>query len=75
MFRIAGGVKGVLTSMARVMLYYLKSGFAMPHQHALHAHPAVPPAFSLLRLSALQRLAVVAPAIAAIWLAVYWALQ
>ena len=47
----------------------------MPHQHPPHAHPPAPPAFSLLRLSPLQRLAVVAPAIAAIWLAVYWALR
>lgn len=54
-----------------------------PHDHHGHAHaaPAVAvarradPGFSLLRLSALQRLAGAGVIIAVLWLAVLWALN
>ena len=46
-----------------------------PHDHAAHApvKPARPPA-SLLRMSALQRLALSGGAVAAIWVGVFWAI-
>ena len=46
-----------------------------PHDHAAHASvkPARPPA-SLLRMSALQRLALSGGAVAAIWVGVFWAI-
>ncbi len=45
------------------------------HAHAPHSHaqPARPPA-SLLRMSALQRLALSGGAVAAIWAGVFWAI-
>ena len=47
------------------------------HDHAAHHHapvkPARPPA-SLLRMSALQRLALAGGAVAAIWVGVFWAI-
>jgi hypothetical protein len=43
------------------------------HHHAPGAHPVTVP-LSILRLSAGQRLAVVAVLIAALWLAVAWAM-
>ena len=44
----------------------------MPHSHHSHAVPSLPSG-SLLRLSAGVRLAGAGVAIAAIWLAVFWA--
>ena len=51
-----------------------------PHDHADHHHvahspakPARPPA-SLLRMSALQRLALSGGAVASIWAGVFWAI-
>jgi len=48
-----------------------------PHDHAAHRHtpvkPARPPA-SLLRMSALQRLALSGGAVVAIWVGVFWAI-
>ncbi|MBM3596348.1 MAG: hypothetical protein FJX31_11460 [Alphaproteobacteria bacterium] len=43
--------------------------------HALPAARAAEPGFSLLRLSALQRLAGVAALLALLWIAVAWALS
>ena len=55
-------------------------GHAHGHSHAPHHHaarglvkPARPPA-SLLRMSALQRLALSGGAVAAIWVGVFWAI-
>ena len=50
--------------------FYLK---AMPHAHHHHAHRAVAarPTFSLLRLSAWQRLAGAAVAVGGLWLLVF----
>ena len=45
-----------------------------PHHHAGHAHPPARVAPSILRLSALERLAAVAVLIAALWGAVVWAM-
>lgn len=44
------------------------------HGHAPHAHPPTPPGFSLLRLSAAQRLAGALALIAVIWTGVFWAI-
>ena len=46
-----------------------------PHHHAAHSpvKPARPPA-SLLRMSALQRLALSGGAVTAIWVGVFWAI-
>jgi hypothetical protein len=44
------------------------------HHHPGHAHPSPRVAPSLLRLSALQRVGVVAMLLAALWAAVFWAL-
>jgi len=43
------------------------------HPHG-HAHPPAPLSTSILRLSALQRLAAAAVLVAGIWAAVYWAM-
>jgi hypothetical protein len=65
------------------MLYYNKMAEPMPtdvHTHHHHHHPAGaghPPASvspSILRLSAVERLAVAGAAIVLIWLAVFWAM-
>ena len=45
------------------------------HHHAPHAHPPAIPAFSLLRLAAVQRLGIAALGIAAVWTFVFWALR
>ncbi len=59
------------------MLYYIiapASEIFLPHSHAhRHATP-VEPGFSLLRLSAAERLAGVGVVAALLWLAVWWAL-
>jgi hypothetical protein len=44
------------------------------HHHVGHSHPSPAMAPSLLRLSALQRLALVAVVLAVLWGAVAWAL-
>lgn len=44
------------------------------HHPAGHAHPPAALTFSILRLSALQRLAGAAALAALIWAAVYWAM-
>jgi hypothetical protein len=44
------------------------------HGHAHAAPAAYAPGFSLLRLSALQRLGIVSIALALLWSGVYWAL-
>jgi hypothetical protein len=44
------------------------------HHHPGHAHPSPRVAPSLLRLSALQRVGVVAMLLALLWAAVIWAL-
>ena len=45
------------------------------HHHPGHVHPPASVHPSILRLSALERLAPTAVAIAALWLAVFWAMQ
>jgi len=45
------------------------------HHHPGHAHPPATVSASLLRLSALQRLAAVAGVIVALWGAVFWAMS
>ena len=45
------------------------------HQHAPGAHPAAPPAFSLLRLSAFLRTLGAIAVIVPLWLAIQWALR
>ena len=44
------------------------------HHHAGHAHPPATISLSILRLSALERLAAVAVIAAALWGAVFWAM-
>jgi hypothetical protein len=44
------------------------------HHHPGHAHPAATVSPSILRLSALERLAAVAVLIVALWGAVIWAM-
>jgi hypothetical protein len=43
------------------------------HHHPGHVHPPAAVHASILRLSAVERLAVVAGLIALIWVAVFWA--
>jgi len=45
------------------------------HHHAGHVHPPATVHPSILRLSMLERLAASAAVIAAIWAAVFWAMQ
>ena len=45
------------------------------HHHAGHAHPPAIVSPSILRLSALERLAAVAVVIAMLWGAVFWAMS
>ena len=45
------------------------------HHHLGHAHPPATISPSILRLSALVRLAAVAALIAALWAAVFWAMS
>ena len=45
------------------------------HHHTGEAHPVARVAPSLLRMSALERLAVAAIAAAVLWIAVWWALS
>jgi hypothetical protein len=45
------------------------------HHHAGHVHPPASVAASILRLSALERLAVAAVVVVALWLAVIWAMS
>ena len=44
------------------------------HHHPGHVHPAATVAPSILRLSALERLAAVAVIVAVLWGAVFWAM-
>ncbi len=44
------------------------------HHHPGHAHPPATVAASILRLSALERLAAVSIVIAALWGTVFWAM-
>jgi hypothetical protein len=44
------------------------------HHHPGHAHPSATVAPSILRLSALERLAAVAVVVAVLWGAVFWAM-
>jgi hypothetical protein len=44
------------------------------HHHPGHAHPAATVSPSILLLSALERLAIIAALIAALWGAVIWAM-
>ena len=46
---------------------------AHSHTHHHHPHPVVVPA-SILRMSALQRLAVAGAVVVAIWSTVFWAM-
>jgi hypothetical protein len=46
-----------------------------PHHHGAETHPAASVSPSLLRLSALERIAVAAAMIALIWGAVWWAIH
>jgi hypothetical protein len=46
-----------------------------PHHHPGHAHPSATVAPSILRMSALERLAAVAVVIVALWGAVFWAIH
>jgi len=48
---------------------------AHQHHHAGHAHPPATVSPSILRLSALERLATVAIVIVALWGAVAWAMS
>ena len=48
---------------------------AQHHHHAGHAHPPATVSPSILRLSALQRLAAVAVVVALLWGAVFWAIS
>lgn len=45
------------------------------HHHAGHAHPPASVHPSILRLSALQRLAVAGGLIALLWIAAFWAMR
>jgi hypothetical protein len=45
------------------------------HHHPDHRHPPAPVNSSILRLSALQRLAFAATAIGTLWLAAFWAMR
>ena len=45
------------------------------HHHAGHVHPPATVAPSILRLSALERVAIVGGVIVALWGAVFWAMQ
>jgi hypothetical protein len=45
------------------------------HHHAGHVHPPASVSGSILRLSAPERLAVAAVLVAALWLAVLWAMS
>jgi len=45
------------------------------HHHAGHAHPPAALRVSMLRLSASQRMGVVALVIALLWLAAFWAMR
>jgi len=45
------------------------------HHHPGHVHPPAAVHVSILRLSALERLALAAGLIALIWLAVFWAMR
>ncbi len=45
------------------------------HHHPGHAHPAATVSPSILRLSALERLAAAAVVIVALWGAVFWAMS
>jgi hypothetical protein len=45
------------------------------HHHDDVSHPSAAPGASLLRLSAVQRLAVSAVAIALLWAAFWWAIR
>jgi hypothetical protein len=54
--------------------YIITPGMTHHHHHAGHAHPPARSAPSLLRASALQRLAAVATCLAVLWLAVIWAM-
>jgi len=44
------------------------------HHHPGHAHPSATVSPSILRLSALERLAAVAVIVAVLWGAVFWAM-
>jgi hypothetical protein len=45
------------------------------HHHAGHVHPPVAARASILRLSALARLAAVAVPVALLWAVVFWAMR
>jgi hypothetical protein len=45
------------------------------HHHPGHAHPPATVSPSILRLSALERVAAVGVVIVALWSAVFWAMQ
>ncbi|MGH6768115.1 MAG: hypothetical protein ACRECO_03730 [Xanthobacteraceae bacterium] len=58
------------------MLYYYKPmSHTHHHHHPGEGHPPARVTPSILRLSAVERLLVAACAIAAIWAAVFWAMQ
>jgi hypothetical protein len=46
----------------------------MHHQHSGHVHPPVGVGPSFLRMSAAQRLAIVAVAVVLLWGAAFWAM-
>jgi hypothetical protein len=50
-------------------------GHGHHHHHPGHAHPPATVSPSILRLSALERIAAVGVMIAALWGAVFWAMQ
>lgn len=47
-------------------------GHLHTHSHGPHRHPAATPAFSLLRLSVWQRLAIALPLAALLWAGALW---
>lgn len=69
MFRVRGDMLDIAA-----MLQYNITMEPHHHHHPGHAHPPASVSPSILRLSALERLAAVAILIAVLWGAVFWAM-
>ena len=54
--------------------FHMTAHDAHHHHHPGHAHPSATVTPSILRLSALERLAAVTVIVAALWGAVFWAM-